>query len=45
MQQTNPVMGVHAPSPRLTPLGALLIAMLTSLPVGAILSLAAWLWG
>ena len=38
------VLGVHAPSPRLTVAGLFLPAFALALPVGSALWLAEWLW-
>lgn len=39
----NPVLGVSALSPRLTPVGAAIVALMIALPCGAIISLIDWL--
>jgi hypothetical protein len=39
----KPVLGVTAPSVRLTPLGAALLALVLALPGGALLGVVAWL--
>lgn len=38
------VMGVHAPTPRLTLIGLTIVAFALALPVGGVLWLAEWLW-
>jgi hypothetical protein len=40
---SDPVFGQHAPSPRLTPAGAALLALGVALPGGALIGLVAWL--
>lgn len=41
---THRIHGLSAPAPRLTPLGAALLALIVALPAGAILWFAALFW-
>ena len=43
MAQRKKIAGHDAPGPRLTPLGAALIALLFALPAGAVIALIDWL--
>ncbi|MCV2893268.1 hypothetical protein [Lentibacter sp. XHP0401] len=43
MKTEKTVFGQSLPAPRLTPLGAALLALAIALPVGAVLSLLDWL--
>ncbi|MCW1956546.1 hypothetical protein [uncultured Lentibacter sp.] len=44
MRQKNTVFGQTLPAPRLTPLGAALLALAIALPCGGVLGLLDWLF-